>query len=167
MPYISANLPTVPYFLNVENTRLSPELIQGAPTLLEVASVTSASVIGDLASQVGIMVTRTSQAIPTPHVTFSPSIQSVAGVTPPTDPVKPVVETSENVSEPGSRGKPLRRTQGMVSLDIEQTVPYVDQTQRETPFVDFFTPVHPPVRRWILSMLGELHYCLKETTKCV
>ena len=29
---------------------------------------------------------------------------------------------------------------------MEQTVPYVDQTQWETPFVDFFIPVNPPVR---------------------
>ena len=32
------------------------------------------------------------------------------------------------------------------SVDMELTVPYVDRTQREVPFVDFMIPLNPPVR---------------------
>ena len=32
------------------------------------------------------------------------------------------------------------------SVDMELTVPYVDHTQREFPFVDFMIPLNPPVR---------------------
>ena len=29
---------------------------------------------------------------------------------------------------------------------MEQTVPYIDKTQRDVPFIDFMIPVNPPVR---------------------
>ena len=32
------------------------------------------------------------------------------------------------------------------SVDMELTVPYVVQTQREVPFIDFMIPLNPPVR---------------------
>ena len=41
MPYNTANLPTVPYVLNIGNRGLLPEPIRGQSALLEVASTTS------------------------------------------------------------------------------------------------------------------------------
>ena len=31
-------------------------------------------------------------------------------------------------------------------VDMDQTVPYVDQTQREVPFIDFMIPLNPLVQ---------------------
>ena len=33
-----------------------------------------------------------------------------------------------------------------LQTDMEQTVPYIDQAQREIPFTDFIIPVNPPAR---------------------
>ena len=33
-----------------------------------------------------------------------------------------------------------------LQADMEQTIPYIDQTQREIPFTDFLIHVNPPVR---------------------
>ena len=41
MPYNAANLPTMPYVLNIGNRGLLPEPIRGQTALLEVASTTS------------------------------------------------------------------------------------------------------------------------------
>ena len=53
MPYNSANLSTVPYLLNVGNSRLLPEPIRGVPALSEVALRTPTGLQGDSVSQVG------------------------------------------------------------------------------------------------------------------
>ena len=57
MPYNSANLPTVPYLLNVGSSQLLPEPIRGAPALSEVALGTSIGLQGDSVSQVGVVET--------------------------------------------------------------------------------------------------------------
>ena len=51
MPYNSDNLPTVPYLLNVGNSRLLPELIRGVSALSEVALRTPTDLQGDSVSQ--------------------------------------------------------------------------------------------------------------------
>ena len=88
MPYNIANLPTMPYLLNVGSSRLLPAPIQGAPVLSEVALGTPTGLQGDSVSQVGVVVTQAPSSITTPYVTFPPSIQSVIPTTTPQDPTR-------------------------------------------------------------------------------
>ena len=58
MPYNSVNLPTVPYLLNVGNSRLLSEPIRGVNTMSEIALRTPIGLQRDSMSQVGVVVTR-------------------------------------------------------------------------------------------------------------
>lgn len=55
MPYNNANLPTVPYLLNVGNQRLLPEPIQGDPALSDLASIVLYRALGTLVFQNGTL----------------------------------------------------------------------------------------------------------------
>ena len=97
-------------------------------------------------SQVGVIVTQAPSTMTTPYITFPPSIQSVIPATTPQDPTRSVAIMS--VTEVGQKNKnksPLI-VKNTLQTNMEQTVPHIDQTQREIPFTDFLFPFNPPVR---------------------
>ena len=99
MPYNSANLPTVPYLLNVGSSRLLPEPIQEVPALSGVALGTPTGLQGDSVSQLGVIVTQALPTMATPYVTFPLSIQRVVPATIPQDPTRSVANTSATEGE--------------------------------------------------------------------
>ena len=146
MPCNTANLPTVPYLFNVGGSKLLPQPTQGVPALSEVTPTMTADPSGESVSQIGITITHPYSTTVAPYVTFPPSIQSTSKVGTSEEEVRPSMPLSGSscvppdtiVSDPGPKFT--------VTPDMEQTVPYVDQTQWEDPFIDFFIPVNPPVQ---------------------
>ena len=144
MPYNAANLPTVPYVLNIGSGRLLPEPIRGQSALSEVVSTTS----------YGAMSSSVSNPI---HGKPSGAVeQTVPAITYPETPQE-VSESKKQNESGGSKDDFLIRTykSPQVATDkglnknspaMEETIPYVERTIRETPFIDFMLPLNPPVR---------------------
>ena len=145
MPYNSANLPTVPYLLNVGSSRLLPEPIRRVPALSEIALGTPTGLQSDSVSQVGVIVTQAPPTMITPYVTFPLSIQSMVPATTPQNMSRSVANTPATEGECKDTGKSPMIVKHTLQTDMKQTVPYIYQTQREIPFTDFIIPVNPPV----------------------
>ena len=56
------------------------------------------------------------------------------------------VTTRPELSHSQAKKKLVLGEENISSVDMELTVPYIDHTQREFPFVDFMIPMNPPVR---------------------
>ena len=144
MPYNTANLPTVPYILNIGDRRLLPEPIRGQSALSEVASTIS---YGAMSSSVSNPICgRPSGAMD----------QTVPAITYPETPQE-MTESKKHGQSGDSKDAFLIRTfksprvavgKGMnqTSSAMEETIPFVEKTMRETPFIDFLLPLNPPVR---------------------
>ena len=118
----------------------------GAPTLSDIALGLLPGSQGDSVSHTCTRMSQVSGAISALYVTFPPSIQSIDPTTSVPNLVGSVTVTSIVSSEQKDNNKSLSVTKDIPSTEIEQTVPYVDQTQREIPFIDFFISANPPVR---------------------
>ena len=57
-----------------------------------------------------------------------------------------IVTTRPEPIHSQAKEKSVLGEENISSVDMELTVPYVDCTQREFPFVDFMIPLNPPVR---------------------
>ena len=145
MPYNSANMPTVPYIMGV-GSQLLPPLIRGASVLSEVASEKQPGLQGDSVSQIGVSLTQTPTTIAISIVTLPPSRQGALPATTLYEPVRSVAGISTTKSEQLDDGKPSLMVKDLPPVDMEQTVPYIDQAQRDIPFTDFIIPINPPVR---------------------
>ena len=120
VPFNRGNMPTVPYMMNVGSSLLM-QLISRQLTLSGIASEIQPAVVGDSVSQI--------------NVVFTPI--------PPT-----VASTTVMVSEQ-RRAKLLDKTLEREKLsppEMELTVPYVDFTQQDMPFIEFMILLNPPVR---------------------
>ena len=144
MHYNAANLTTVPYILNIGNRGLLPEPIRGQSALSEVTSTTS---YGAMSSSVSNPICgRPSGAVE----------QTVPAITYPETPQE-VTESKKHSQSGGSKDDFLIRSykSPWVAVDkglnktssaMEETIPFVERTIRETPFIDFMLPLNPPVR---------------------
>ena len=66
VPFNRGNMPTVPYMMNVGSSLL-PQPIRGQPALSEITPETQPEVVGDLVSQINVVVTQTpTTAVSTP-----------------------------------------------------------------------------------------------------
>ena len=144
MPYNAANLPIMPYILNIGNRGLLPEPIRGQTALLEVASTRS---YGAMSSSVSNPICgRPSCAVE----------QIVPAITYPETPQE-VTDSKKHSQSGDSKDDLLIRTyksprvtidkgKNQTSSAMEETIPFVERTIRETPFIDFLLPLNPPVR---------------------
>ena len=146
MPYNTANLPTVPYLFNVGGSKLLPLPTQGVPALSEVTPTTTADPFGESVLQIGVTSTHPYSTTVAPYVTFPPSIQCTSQIETSKEEVRPSIPLSGGSYVPPYTVALDPGPKLTVTPDMEQTVPYVDQTQREDPFIDFFIPVNPPVQ---------------------
>ena len=129
MPYNTANLPTVPYLFNVGGSKLLPQPIQGVPALSEVTPTMTADPSGESVSQIGVTSTHPYSTTVAPYVTFPPSIQSTSKVGTSKEEVRPSMPLSGSSYVPPNTIVSDPRPKFTVTPDMEQTVPYVDQTQ--------------------------------------
>ena len=141
VPFNRANMPTVPYINGVSSSLLL-QPIQGQPALSVVASETQPKFSSDSVSQIGVAST------PIPVTTAGASIESskkrqtTINVT-----MYSGLETTRpELIHSQAKEKVVIGEENISSVDMEMTVPYVDHTQREFPFVDFMIPLNPPVR---------------------
>ena len=144
MPYNAANLPTVPHIVNIGNRGLLPEPIRGQLALSEVASTTS---YGAMSSSVS-----------------NPLCGRPLGVVEQTVPAITYPETPQEVTKSKNHGQPgdskndfliktykspwvtMGKGMNQTSYAMEETIPFVDRTMWEMPFIDFLLPLNPPVR---------------------
>ena len=140
MPYNAANLPTVPYVLNIGSGRLLPEPIRGQLALSVIASTTSCGAMSN----------------PIHGRPLGAVEQTVPAITYPETP-QDMSESKKHSESGGCKDDFLIRTykSPWVATDkglnknspaMEETIPYVERTIRETPFIDFMLPLNPPVR---------------------
>ena len=141
VPFNRATMPTVPYIIGVSSSLL-PQPIQGQPALSVVASETQPKFSSDSVSQIGVA------SAPIPATTAGASIESFdKRQTPMNVTTYHGLETSRSEVICGqAKEKVVLGEENNSSVDMESTVPYVDHTQREFPFVDFMIPLNPPVR---------------------
>ena len=141
VPFNRANMPTVPYIMGVSSPLLS-QPIQGQPALSAVASETQPKFSSDSVSQVGAAVTPIPVTAAGAYIESSEKKQTTINVTMHSAPVT----TRPELSHSQAKEKLVPGEDNISSVDMELTVPYVDHTQREFPFVDFMIPLNPPVR---------------------
>ena len=106
----------------------------------EIAPETQPEVVGDSVSQINVVVTQTpTTAVSTP-VTVSEPRQT-----------KMLSETLER--------------EKLSPVEMELTVPYVDHTQKDMPFINFMIPSIPQLEL-VQYTQDVLHYCQKGIIKC-
>ena len=141
VPFNRANMPTVPYIMGVSSSLL-PQPIQGQPALSVVASETQPKFSSDSVSQVGVASTPIPVTTAGASIESSEKIQTTINVTT----YSGLETTRPEVIHSQAKEKVVLGEENISSVDMELTVPYVDHTQREFPFVDFMIPLNPPVR---------------------
>ena len=139
VPFNRANMPTVPYIMGVGSLLLSPP-IRGQPALSEITPETQPEFFGDSVSQIGAVATQLSVPAAGMYVE-SPEKKQVMF-----EPIRSRASTLEVSSDCQVKENLMPKGETLSSADIELMVPYVDQTQRKVPFIDFMIPLNPLVR---------------------
>ena len=139
VPFYRANMPTVPYIMGV-GSPLLPQPIRGQAALSEITPETQPDLSGDSVSQIGAVATQVSVPAASTYVE-SPEKKQVMF-----ESVRSGASTSKVVSDHQIKEKLMPKGETLSSVDMELMVPYVDQTQREVPFIDFMIPLNLLVR---------------------
>ena len=140
VPFNRANMPTVPYLMGV-GSPLLPQPIRGQPALSEVTPETQPEFSGDSVSQIGVTTTQISVTAVSTYVESSEKKQSCLLILS----LKLLDSTLKVESDHQIKEELMPECLLMSSVDMELTAPYVDQTQRDVPSIDFI-PLNPLVR---------------------
>ena len=128
-------MPTVVYIMGV-GSPLLPQPIRGQPAFSEITPGIQPEFSGDSVSQIGAIATQISLPAVSTYVE-SPEKKQIMF-----EPVRSRASTSKFESHCQMKEKLMPEGETLSSVDMELTVPYVDQTQREVPFIDFMIPLN-------------------------
>ena len=112
----------------------------------EVTPETQPEFSGDSVSQIGATATQVSVTAASTYVEFPEKKQTTFAIDTKFEPVRSRTSTLKVESDHQVKEKLMPEGENLSSVDMELTVPYVDQTQRDVPFIDLMIPLNPLVR---------------------